>query len=665
MKKIKIAALILLISIMLTSCDTGAFYPSDSNTDSNITSPPAGDTESSGEEESTEPEIYNNEKITFDKGEEVAVVVNSSNTDCAVTASEIIYGVTGKSPIVMTDKYSQKKPNELVIGNCNRQVSREAYDFLEEYERENKYIARIVFYSLGNSVCIAYDSVDGYDGYIINYAFELFKTKYVKQDMPINIPNGYAYLETIDFIARQKELDKELEAKAWADFEKAAGAEATAALKTMYETIYSGDIVSWLAGIYDTKTGGFYFANSTRDNEQTTLDGINYYDLLPDIESTDQALEFIRMSGMLGGSTLKDSLPEWMKTKIIKFVKERQDENGYFYHPQWTKEMVDSELSRRGRDLSKAISTLAELGAKPTYDTTTGVKGDGIRADGTAVSKTALTLPIKTSVLSAVSYVLATNGSYPSHLENKEAFESYLESLNEKMATDSYWVGNQLAAQADQIKARDAELKAEGADYSLSLILKDWLDSKCYESTGHWSQTPDYPGLNGFLKISATYQALGLALPYPEAAARSAVDSIELSGRYPTACFAYNSWMAVCNIINNVNKHKSKEEAGRIVGNIRAELHERAPELIKITMEKQGAFLLEDGSFMYIESGSSGTSQNLPISIPGTIEGTMNSTLLCTTGTISHMMAAFGYPTVPILYRSDLNEFITLVEAKR
>ncbi len=675
MKLTKAIAALLLSILTFTACDVNITVPAIPSvggtvkpSDSDDTTPDNGgngegtedtDTPDGGNEEP--PADYNNDDITFDKGERSYIIVGSETADYAYKVQQILESSTDTPAFAMTDS-STPNTNEFVFGKCSREISKEAYSRLEAQERAHSYVARFVIYSTGNSVALAFDKVTGYENHIINYAIDMFRAKYVTEGEPINLPEGEYYTEQIDFIAYQEEIDARAEAKAWDDFEKAAGSEAASALKTMYETIYSGGLVEWLAGIYDTETGGFYFANSTRDNEKTYINGA-YYDLLPDIESTDQALEFIRMSGMTGGESLLNALPEWIRLKIIKFVKERQDPSGYFYHPQWTHAMVDNELSRRGRDLSKAISTLTQLGAKPTYTTPTGIAGDGKLWDGTPVSKVALTMPMSISKINAVSLVIPTAAAaYPSHMENKAAFESYLASLNDKMASDPYWVGNQLASQADQIKARDLDLKESGANYSLALILKDWLDSKCYSTTGHWSQKADYPGLNGFLKISATYQSLGLELPYPEAAARSAVDSIELSGRYPTACFAYNSWMSVSIIINNVNKHKSPEEAERIVNSIRAELHERAPELIEVTMRKQGAFLVEDGSFMYIESGSSGTSQNLPISIPGTIEGTMNSTLLCTTGTVSHMMAAFGYPTVPLLYRSDLNRFISILE---
>ena len=49
-----------------------------------------------------------------------------------------------------------------------------------------------------------------------------------------------------------------------------------------YYTLYEDDLLVWLAGLYDKDTGGFYYSNSARDNEQVEFKG-KMYDLLPDI----------------------------------------------------------------------------------------------------------------------------------------------------------------------------------------------------------------------------------------------------------------------------------------------------------------------------------------------------------------------------------------------
>ncbi len=452
---------------------------------------------------------------------------------------------------------------------------------------------------------------------------------------------------------------------AWLETEEIIGKSATNALKEMYDNIYSKDLADWFANLFDPRTGGFYYSNSARDNKKAEYCGA-YYDLLPDIESTEQALYFIKRSGMLSGiGNIQNAFPDWMKESIIKFVKEKQDPNGYFYHPQWSKTMIDEHLSRKGRDLSKAINILSMLGAKPTYDTQTGVKGDGLLADGTPVSKTALTKPLNTTVTHSVSSKVAASDDIPSHLKDETSFKIYLAQYDSSMSWNSYWIGNQIAAQADQIKARDAVLKGEGANYSLVEILHAWLDGHCYESTGHWSQKANYDGLNGLMKISATYQTLGIPLPYPEAAVRSAIATIDTDETNETVCYAYNSWFTVCNVINNVNRHRPAEEAVRIVESIRAEIRSRAPELIRATMEKQGKFICKDNSFGYTVSGSSPTSQGMPVAIPDTKEGDINATLICTSGTLEQVFWALGCSEVPILGRADFNRFISIIEENR
>jgi hypothetical protein len=108
------------------------------------------------------------------------------------------------------------------------------------------------------------------------------------------------------------------------------------------------------------------------------------------------------------------------------------------------------------------------------------------------------------------------------------------------------------------------------------------------------------------------------------------------------------------------------DEANELVSSIRADLRERAPELIKASMNKQGIFRREDGSFSYTVKGPAAQSQSMPVvSKVYPDEGDVNATVICTTGTIGHMFRALGYTNVPILYRSDFNLFLDIVEGNR
>ncbi|MBQ8322288.1 MAG: hypothetical protein IJX92_08000 [Clostridia bacterium] len=680
----QIFMLFLLIILSFTSCEVLVVPGSPLGNIMGVTGNGADNTPTTDEQESPEEpqEPYNNDEITFDIGEQVNIVfAKDSNIPYSALMSKL-YGALGEIPKPRLDSSEQVK-NELVLGKCNREISQDAYKYLERISRDNKYIARFAIYSYDNSVAIAFDELDGYTTVIAKHAVQYFSSNYIKDNTPIDIKDAHLYVGTFDVSEYQKGLDKDYEDTMWTQFAEAAGEEAAAALHEMYDALYSDALVDWLAGLFDSEYGGFYYSESARDNNQV-LYSDKYYDLLPDIESTSQALGIISSSGMIKEfDDVRDALPEWMQKALVKFMKERQDPNGYFYHPQWTKEMVDTHYSRRGRDLTSALGVLDQLGARPTYDTILEKNGDGKRWDGTPVSATGLTMPIESSAIIAVSRVVAaaSEALVPSHLVDDVAFKNYLAGFDDPegeyyIYEDSYWIGNQLSSQAAQIAARDKTLKEMGKDYSLIDILGDWLDERCIEETGNWHKASadgnvtgpaKFAALNGFMKISTAYNSIGRALPYPSASVNSAIDTItmEYTTETPTVCWLYNSWFSICNIISNVKTHMPDEEAERIVTSIRATLHERAPELIEATMRKQGAFICEDGSFSYTVKSSSATSQSMPVAIPKTKEGDVNATVICTTGTLGNMFDALGYPRVPILYRSDFNRFIDLIEEKK
>ena len=83
------------------------------------------------------------------------------------------------------------------------------------------------------------------------------------------------------------------------------------------------------------------------------------------------------------------------------------------------------------------------------YDTPDGMQGS-IGAPGSNVSAVSLTQSLKRSVVSAVSAVIPVSAT-PTHMKSEEAFKTYLDKLD--FAHKSYSVGNELNAQASQIKA--------------------------------------------------------------------------------------------------------------------------------------------------------------------------------------------------------------------
>ncbi|WP_339147509.1 MULTISPECIES: hypothetical protein [unclassified Sutcliffiella] len=105
----------------------------------------------------------------------------------------------------------------------------------------------------------------------------------------------------------------------------------------------------WLAGQYDPKTGGFYYARSS----------IHHKLYEPDIESTSQALNIL-----IRNNLLKD-IPSQMADKMIAFYQQKQDSmTGYFFdeNPAMKKDEVMVH-----RALSYSFGSLGKLGSNPRH----------------------------------------------------------------------------------------------------------------------------------------------------------------------------------------------------------------------------------------------------------------------------------------------------------
>ncbi len=116
------------------------------------------------------------------------------------------------------------------------------------------------------------------------------------------------------------------------------------------------------------------------------------------------------------------------------------------------------------KDVINALSILESFGASPTYDTPNGIKGDGLRSNGTSVACSAFTAPIgRSDKISAVSAVVEANGDdiyIMPYLKDRAAFEEYLSMLD--ISGDPYAVGSTLESKVYQIFARDEMLAEEG-----------------------------------------------------------------------------------------------------------------------------------------------------------------------------------------------------------
>ena len=467
------------------------------------------------------------------------------------------------------------------------------------------------------------------------------------------------YIFSEEEIIEQRRLDTKERAEMWRRFEeKAGGGErgraVTDAFRELYKN-YDSRIAEWYASLYDKGVGGFYACSVGRDT----------VGFLPDLESTVQSLRFLQASGLLRGfgGSYRAALPEWMIEQMVHYAKSIQHENGFFYHPQWSKESADIGVSHRGRDLGWCTSLLSEFGAKPTYDAPNGIKGDGIDAEGNPVKPACLSPALDEKKPEESN---AAANSYADYLENDVTFKEYLRQNENRLKTYSYSFGNELNATYKQIKPRDEALRAAGADYSLCDILINWLNDHIEPSTGYWEPNQNYAGINGFFKIITLYNVW--ERPYPlehiEAVTRSVVAGLASDEEAPyNICSIYNVWDSVCYIRTNTQFF---DEATRVKINgmiddvLTSELGVLA---VRKTAAKLKKYRKHDGGFAHGYHRGTPNHQGLPVSSRlRENAGDTDATGIGTTGLTRGIFGAFGFERIPLLMHSDYMVFRNILE---
>ena len=596
--------------------------------------------------------------VIYDKKTNVQFIVNDSTLD-----SELIYyivdevgEVTPKAPNVTTDS-SDKANREIVIGESNRDVTKKAFVALSRLEKANEKQVGYVVYTDGSSIAIVYEQ-DKYGIHAAaNKAIRSFTDDMLAGKESFSHAAGVILSGVINPLDYQEELDAIETERQWnntlirlqdnKNVSDELAVEIVEALK-YYNSIFNDEVNTWIANLYDPGVGGFYYSNSGRDTEG----------FLPDIESTQQAVGFIESYGI--------QVPQWMTMQMGLWVKGLQDPNGYFYHPQWSKTETEQHPSRMGRDLERGLGIIYDAGLRPTYDTILGDKGDGLLPDGTPVSPVALTENLSGSSVSAVSKVVPVNagqGSVPTRFLNKENFLAYLSTLD--INGNSYPVGNELASQASQIKARDKQLKAQGANYSLVDILVKWLNDHQNPETGVWTigKGIDFEGVNGLLKIIALYDGIEAEFPHPIEAAKSAFAVIGNGEELGSVCYLYNVWYAIELVMKNIQKYSTdRVNLQKQMDEFRAEILQDAPRAIRETADGVNLFQKPDGSFSFSQTYSAATSQGMRVCLQYQYEGDVNATTICANGTANHMYYVLGLTRVKQNTKADALELLEVFE---
>ncbi len=402
--------------------------------------------------------------------------------------------------------------------------------------------------------------------------------------------------------------------KKWEILKGKIGERELSALRALGEHYDGSAIIDWLAGLWDKETGGFYYANSSRDCEG----------FLPDIESTVQALRWCENNGAFAalGGKYAQALDEETKGRLVGFAKSLQcEEDGYFYHPQWGKDISGAKL---GRDLGWSRNLINTLGATPDH-------------------------PTALDRLKAASEGDASD-NIPEWLSSKESYLAWLYEKSENMRVNS--------GSAHLINANSGQIKAAGY-LELTLDYLDRMQETIYNEqleagelpTGLWQKPTDYRAVWGLLKYASLYGSRPIR--HQLEIARTCVNVILLpaEGDGYHMNDVYNQWSGLCSLIKNAQTH-----APEMVASIYAIVRERLPEMIENSIRKILPFKQADGTYSYCMGHSSPTTNHASVSL-GLPEGDVNATALSSSMYRSVFLAA-GLEVVQMCDEEDGKRFL-------
>ncbi|MBQ7387479.1 MAG: hypothetical protein IJW03_04870 [Clostridia bacterium] len=381
-------------------------------------------------------------------------------------------------------------------------------------------------------------------------------------------------------------------------------AETAHAIERMLE-LYGDDMYRWLARLYDPEIGGFYYSNSARD----------YEGFLPDVESTAQALYGMGNNGLFEkyNRSVREALPDEMRLKIIEFTRSLQDEDGYFYHKQWGK---DIPVTRRGRDLSWSVGLIKNLGGELKYPT--------------------------------AQEQISSGATQPSeNLRSKEAFVEYLH-------TCPQYVKGHMHHLIHTMNARQEEIRGAG----LLPTLFEFLEEEQSSENGLWGKGICYDGATALMKATLVYSFDKRMMNYTEAALESCI-KVVLSDEVATRLVDItNPWVAMINLVGMVRSAGDDALADEFLAKIRA----NAPALIDATTEKLKIYSQPDKTFSFLPEFTNPVSQNVPVALKNEREGDINATLICY-NSAKRILTLVGVESPEFFGDEEYREFLSIIDS--
>ena len=618
------------------------------------------------------------ENTIYGSGVVPVIVVNSTYTDAIDTAIRNLSKTVSKSsmywPFLYTDATAAKE-NEMVFGDTSRPISALAKAALEEkIESEcdsmieagtaKEDIAGYVIYSDGKSVGVYWSHFQ-----IATDAIEYFEKNYAHLSHLVLEP-GYTKTHLLSITEYLEEREARILEEKWAalavQIPEQYREDIVKELKNIYD-FYGEDMITWLANLYDPATGGWYHSNSARDDTSginiTTTSGTVRVQYLPDIENTYVALSLVSATGMaemLDGSWTK-AMPEWLLEDVGNWVQSLQNEDTFFYHPQWPKEFIEKNnlQSRITRDRGSAKSLLRSIGVPILYTS--------YSASGSELADRFTDREAAVAVSKAV-YAATMLWQY----ESVENFERYIAGLEAEIAPlgdaerawKFYYYGNNFQSTTNYINADTTG--------QMKRMLIEFFEKYQNPTTGMWSEGLYYDSANGVHKIASVFNSLGQELKYTDKIIDSTLAILNFDPVTRPASGGvniYNTWSCLPYGSTNIRHDASGtlEEREARCTEIKNLVYAGAAEAIHNSFLHIEGMKQADGSFGYSRSGSSSTAQGCPAAVPGTREGDVNGNALCTYDIVHYITLALELEQfeIPMFTEEDRYQFVKIITANR
>jgi len=374
-------------------------------------------------------------------------------------------------------------------------------------------------------------------------------------------------------------------ARRWATrFDVIGDPRVRAAVEDYYGEFYDPEkIIRWWAGLFDPELGAFYYANSARDNEG----------FLPDMESTYQIAQRLRLFDQ--NEDLARYLGPGITAKMIEFYRSKQDpEDGYFYHPQWTKEESRKKVMRYTRDQDWTIRMLKWLHSSPLYPTAID------RAVSGGSASTAWE-PNAASVAAYVNDLLATRSC-----------ESWSNALQTEATL--FRAAGMLDTVLDILDARI------NPEYGLWVTGYDEASDRYYNLKSTPEEETPYGLYTCTYKLTIMYNLGGRLVPYAAKMVENGIKAVLSEDPGVRVTYLFNPWATFGTVRTNLKNHGTPA----MLAEYDALISENVLAMLAAVKKTLGCYRCDDGSYGFLQSGSSPTIYGTPVSL-GVKEGDVNA----------------------------------------